>query len=112
MKKLMILLLTLLPVNLFAEVVTGTTGDCTWELDTETGELTVSGVGQMGGGFDSYKNQILNVTIEVGVTSIGDWAFSDCSSLISITIPEDVTSIGYAAFNNCSSLTSITIPEG
>ncbi len=108
----MILLMTLLPVNLFAEVVTGTAGDCTWELDTETGELTVSGVGQMGRGFDSYKNQILNVTIEVGVTSIGDWAFSDCSSLTSITIPEDVTSIGSFAFNKCSSLTTINIPDG
>ncbi len=46
------------------------------------------------------------------VTSIGDYAFSDCIGLTSITIPESVTSIGYFAFNACHSLTSITMAEG
>ena len=46
------------------------------------------------------------------VTSIGIWAFSDCTSLESITIPSSVTSIGKYAFSDCSSLTSITIGEG
>ena len=46
------------------------------------------------------------------VTTIGDDAFSDCSSLTSITIPDSVTTIGDDAFSWCSSLTSITIPDG
>ena len=46
------------------------------------------------------------------MTSIGDYAFSRCSSLTSITIPEGVTSIESGVFYGCSSLTSITIPEG
>ena len=53
----------------------------------------------------------LKIRIREGVTSIGNYAFDDCSSLTSITIPESVTSIGGSAFEDCSSLTSITIPE-
>ena len=50
--------------------------------------------------------------VTYSVTSIGNTAFSGCSSLTSINIPESVTTIGYRAFSGCSSLTAITIPEG
>lgn len=50
-------------------------------------------------------------TIPSSVTSIGDYAFSSCSSLISITIGSSVTSIGGFVFTGCSSLTSISIPS-
>jgi hypothetical protein len=43
------------------------------------------------------------------VTSIGDWAFSSCTSLASITIPASVTTIGGYAFEWCSNLTSLTV---
>ena len=55
---------------------------------------------------------LTSVTIPEGVTSIGDKAFYNCSGLTSVTIPEGVTSIGDKAFYNCSGLTSVTIPEG
>ena len=50
-------------------------------------------------------------TIPNSVTSIGDWAFSNCSALTSLNIPNSVTSIGQSAFNNCSGLLSISIPN-
>ena len=54
---------------------------------------------------------ITSVTIPNSVTSIGERAFYYCSRLTSVTIPNSVTSIGNYAFENCSGLTSITIPN-
>ena len=45
------------------------------------------------------------------VTSIGYYAFGDCSGLTSVVIPNSVTHIGERAFEGCSGLTSVEIPN-
>lgn len=64
------------------------------------------------GGFAFYDcSNLTSVTIPNGVASIESSAFSGCSSLTSITIPDGVTCIGSSAFYNCRGIVSITIPE-
>ena len=91
-------------------------GTTTWKLDLN-GTLTISGTGGMDNyetssdiNWYNYISSITAVVIEDGVTSIGDYAFCDCTSLTSVTIADSVTSIGKYAFGDCDALTSITIP--
>ena len=55
--------------------------------------------------------EVKDLVIPNSVTSIGDYAFRNCSGLTSVTIPNSVTSIGDDAFSGCSGLTSVTIPN-
>ena len=48
------------------------------------------------------------MTIPDSVTSIGEYAFLNCSRLQSVTIPNSVMNIGKNAFYNCGGLTSVT----
>lgn len=44
------------------------------------------------------------------VTSIGNFAFLNCTNLTSVTIPNSITNIAESAFQGCTALTSIEIP--
>ena len=88
----------------------------TWTL-TADGTMTVSGTGAMKA-YDiddspatQKKDSVKAIVIEDGVTSIGDYAFWNCTGLTSISIPNNVTSIGSSAFESCSQLASIEIPS-
>lgn len=52
-----------------------------------------------------------DVTIPPGVTSIGEWAFYNCSNLTDLTIPDSVTDIGDSAFGDCWSLRNVWLPR-
>ena len=49
--------------------------------------------------------------ITYSVTSIGAYAFCDCTSLTSIAFPNSITTIGVLAFSGCTSLHTLNIPE-
>ena len=75
---------------------------------------TIDGKSVMSIGDCAFSNctSLTSITIPNSVTGIGANAFEYCSNITSLTIPDSVTSIGYGAFNGCTSLTSITIPNG
>lgn len=86
-----------------------------------TNNNTELAVSYRGSKYDAYQNEYSgNIVIPefvtyngntYSVTSIGDYAFKECSNVISIELPNSVTSIGSYAFDNCNSLCSITIPN-
>ena len=58
-------------------------------------------------GAKKYVPTSLKEVIITGGTSIGDDAFSYCTSLTSIGIPSSIVKIGQDAFYNCSNLTNV-----
>lgn len=91
----------------------------TWQL-SDDGNLTISGTGSMpdfkytssdSAPWIPYREKVLSVTINPGVTSIGSSAFMYCTNLKSVSIPEGITVIGDEAFANCSSLNCVLLPK-
>ncbi len=58
-----------------------------------------------------YNGTDTDITIPLGVTSIGIEAFYECRRLQRVTISESVTSIFNAAFHRCENLQNITFPD-
>ena len=56
---------------------------------------------------EEYKQ----ITIEEGITSIGNSVFAMCGKMESVMIPDSVVSIGKYAFQYCNVLTSVTLPK-
>lgn len=104
----------LMYANAFA-AATGRCGDSiTWTLD-DSGNLTLSGSGEMwNNGYDDspFKDyEIRKATVEYGITSIGESAFLGCTGMTEMTLPNSVTSIGGNAFEGCNGLTELILPN-
>ena len=70
-----------------------------------------SSVTSIGNSAFSCCSSLSEVVIPSSVNSIGNSAFSCCSSLSKVVIPTSVTSIGHNVFQGCSSLSEIVIPD-
>lgn len=83
----------------------------TWTL-YEDGELVISGTGGMNvvPWRPTYNDAIKKVTIEEGVTSVGNSAFSGCENLTEVSLPSTLTTIGDSAFQDCTGLTEMQFP--
>lgn len=141
----LLMTLTLIPLAPLAEAAAasgtcGSNGDnLTWALDEENGVLKISGQGDMA----DYSEEapapwagcyIETVSVEKGVTGIGEYAFSSCDAatielpeglerigarafaesagITEITVPDSVKSIGSGAFCGCSGMENVTLPQG
>ena len=100
--------------------LSGTAGaGLTWTLRLDTGELILGGSGAIPNNLmlrDHYplsdnSASVRSVTIQNGVTEIGDYAFCNCSLLTAVSIPASVTKIGSYAFDHCASLNTVSIPD-
>ena len=60
----------------------------------------------------SYTGSESDITIPLGISTIGKDAFSGNNSLTKVYIPDEVTTIDYAAFENCKNLQKVEIGEG
>ena len=124
-------------LNLFKVKCTDETllphGSCgenlTWLFDSDTGELTISGTGDMYDYIVDYEDfinlidtrpwgklmgRVKQIVVCEGVTSIGAYAFA-CQEEIepqieSVMLPTTLLSIGNFAFQYCETLTDISIP--
>ena len=119
------LLMMLLPLVANADHTGSCGNNVTWEYESDSKTLYISGSGEMndyGGSsemafgindrpWENIINNIIVVKVLDGVTSIGNGSFYGCENLTTIELANSITSIGSEAFYNCNSLVSITLPE-
>ena len=135
-------------MSVSAETDSGDCGEVKWSFDSSTGKLTISGEGAMASpddvvgvnlditdeglgdfsntySYKKYKENIKEVVIEEGVTSIGFCAFYNMQNLETVVLPSTITdfsgyrypgvSVNYRnnyAFAKCTKLKNLTLSEG
>ncbi|MBQ3735404.1 MAG: leucine-rich repeat domain-containing protein [Candidatus Methanomethylophilaceae archaeon] len=84
----------------------------------ENGTLTISGLGPMDDyssesditPWNEYRDSIVSVVINDGVTSVGDYSFYGYTALYSVSLPDSMVSAGLSPFDGCTNLTELTLP--
>ncbi|MBE6712289.1 MAG: hypothetical protein E7580_02080 [Ruminococcaceae bacterium] len=77
---------------------------CTQSVIPKDGSVTSIGEGAF------FGSNISQISIPDSVTSVGDFAFSECSSAQSVSFGTGLKSVGDSAFAYCSNVKGVTIP--
>lgn len=92
--------------------------DLIWRFYPESGVLYISGTGDMydysfesPAPWSNKKDDIKEVTLSAGVTSVGSYAFYGIRNLVQVALPEGLTKIGDSAFRNILFLDYVKIPD-
>lgn len=90
-----------------------------WELEQKNGRITVYGEGPMTdyegvaeAPWHAFRDQIKELIVAEGVTTLGDYSFIQCPNLARVTLAQSVEIIGVFSLSECTSLREITLPEG
>jgi len=107
-----------------ADVLSGVSGNCSWEYDTISKTLTLTARNGSDGktaSFSDYRKnesfpdiagEVTAVVIKEGVTELGDHLFLNFSSLTRVEFPnKSLISLGEGVFRNCDKLRTIELPE-
>lgn len=93
-------------------------GTMHWSISTD-GVLTITGTGDMpdytsstGSPWYDFRDYILSIVVDDGITKIGDGTFCHLDKMVSISLSNSVTALGDNCFYDCKALGSIAIPEG
>ena len=99
-------------------IASGVSGDTLWSI-SDSGVMPVTGAGAMENyegrskmPWYDYREQVVSVVIEAGVTAIGDYAFYGMVNLKEISLPEGLLTIGDYAFKNDPRLDGVVLPAG
>ena len=104
----------------FTVTAAETSGNCGQNLkwSFSAGTLTISGKGEMQNynerdlaPWSHLSNQIVSVRLPKSITTIGSFAFYECTALRAISIPDNVQNISGKAFYNCTALRLVNLSD-
>lgn len=111
------LLIAIISTQALAETPETASGSCgkaaNWFLSGDT--LIIRGEGIVDSTYpspwDEYKNQIVKVVVEEGITEISDCVFMNLIELEEVHFPKSLTHLGGQVFQGCDKIEAISIPE-
>ena len=93
----------------------GTWGEIHWSFNQSTGELTLSGSGNMPNEYVTppwlkFDDEIRSATVGSGVTSLAKYCFYYCEQLERVSLPDSLREIWGNAFYGCKNLAAVALP--